>query len=176
MRHWQLAPTPEPTFHYFAYGSCMCPVDLKRTFGEDTYSYVIGTALLKGYRLGFYRHSRRRNCGVLDIVPERNSQVEGVLYRLPWRLSALLDEREEVPHNGYRHEYVEVDSGGKVYQQVRTYVVVDKLKEELAPNDWYLQVVLRGATTCGLSEEYCWQLFNHMHQLQHQQRRREVRR
>jgi len=21
----------EPTFYYFAYGSCMCPVDLKRT-------------------------------------------------------------------------------------------------------------------------------------------------
>ena len=115
MRHWQLVPNPEPTFDYFAYGSCMCPVDLKRTLGEDTYPYVIGTALLKGYRLGFYRHSRRRNCGALDIVRDRHSQVEGVLYRLPWRLSEILDEREEVPHNGYRHEYVEVYVGSKQY-------------------------------------------------------------
>jgi hypothetical protein len=44
----------EPMFYYFAYGSCMCPVDLKRSLGEKTHVYVIGPATLKGYRLGFY--------------------------------------------------------------------------------------------------------------------------
>jgi len=73
-----------------------------------------------------------------------------------------LDIREEIPRNGYRHEYIDVCCGGKVYKNVRTYVVVDKLAEELAPNDWYFNVVLRGAVTCGLPEQYCWQLFNHM--------------
>ncbi|WP_013320178.1 gamma-glutamylcyclotransferase [Gloeothece verrucosa] len=168
--HWQPAALPEQSFYYFAYGSCMCPVDLKRTLGENTYPYVIGSATLKDYRLGFYRRSLHRNCGVLDIIPFSNSYVEGVLYNLPWRLSELLDEREEVPRNGYRQEYVDVTSRGKIYQKVRTYVVVDKLPQELAPNDWYFQVVLRGALTCGLSEEYCWQLFNHMYQLQQQQK------
>ena len=154
------------TFYYFAYGSCMCPVDLKRSLLEATHHYVIGKAILSGYRLGFYRRSRRRNCGVLDIIKEPNSSVEGVLYRLPWRLSNALDEREEVPHNGYKQEFIEVNSNGKLYRNVRTYVVVNKLEREIPPNDWYIQVVLRGATTCGLSEEYCWQLFNHMYQLQ----------
>ncbi|NES84005.1 MAG: gamma-glutamylcyclotransferase, partial [Moorea sp. SIO2B7] len=151
--------------------SCMCPVDLKRSLGENTHSYIIGTATLKGYRLGFYRRSVRRNCGVLDVVPDLSTSVEGVLYRLPKRLSDRLDEREEVPRNGYRRETVEVHSSGKLYKNVRTYVVVNKLSEELAPNDWYFNVVLRGAVTCRLSEEYCWQLFNHMHRLQqhHQQ-------
>ena len=107
-------------FYYFAYGSCMCPVDLQRTFGETTHSYVIGTAILKGYRLGFYRHSARRNCGALDVVVDPHSYVEGVLYQLPWRFSDRLDEREEVPQNGYRHEYVAVHSRGKVYPNVRT--------------------------------------------------------
>lgn len=158
-------------FYYFAYGSCMCPVDLQRTFGETTHSYVIGTAILQGYHLGFYRHSEGRNCGALDVVPDSHSYVEGVLYHLPWRFSDRLDEREEVSRNGYRHEYVTVQSRGKVYANVRTYVVVDKLEEELAPNDWYFQVVLRGAVTCGLSEEYCWKLFHHMHRLQIQQKR-----
>jgi hypothetical protein len=46
---------------------------------------------------------------------------------------------------------------------------VNKLPHEIAPNDWYFDVVLRGALTCGLPEEYCWQLFQHMHQLQKQQ-------
>ncbi|HEY9650962.1 MAG TPA: gamma-glutamylcyclotransferase [Coleofasciculaceae cyanobacterium] len=156
----------EPTFYYFAYGSCMCPVDLKRSLGENTHPFVIGPATLKGYRLGFYSQSLLRNCGMLDVVPDPTATVEGVLYRLPWRLSDALDEREQVASGGYRHEIVEIHSGGRVYSGVRTYVVVNKLPEELAPNDWYFNVVLRGAVTCGLPEQYCWQLFNHMHQLQ----------
>lgn len=159
----------EPTFYYFAYGSCMCPVDLKRTFSEDTHSYVIGPGKVPGYRLRFSRLSIRRQCGALDIVPDPTSHVEGVLYQLPWRLSDRLDEREEIPRNGYRREAIAVECGGQTYQDVRTYVVVDKLPTELAPNDWYFNVVMRGAVTCGLSEEYCWKLFDHMHQLQQRQ-------
>jgi cation transport regulator ChaC len=88
---------------------------------------VVGNAILKGYRLGFYRRSLRRNCGALDVVRDPNFCVEGVLYHLPWRFSARLDTREEVPSNGYRHEYFNVDSEGKLYKNVRTYVVIDKL-------------------------------------------------
>lgn len=156
----------EQMFYYFAYGSCMCPVDLKRTLGEKTHIYVIGPATLKGYRLGFYSYSSLRNCGVLDVVKDSTGSVEGVLYQLPWRLSYALDEREGVHKNWYRQELVNIDTQGQVYKNVRTYVVVDKLAEELAPNDWYFNVVLRGAVTCGLSEQYCWKLFNHMYQLQ----------
>ena len=58
---------------------------------------------------------------------------------------------------------VDIESQGQLYKDVRTYVVVNKLAEELAPNDWYFTVVLRGAVTCGLSEQYCWKLFNHMY-------------
>ncbi len=168
----------EKKFYYFAYGSCMCPVDLKRTLGENTHPYVIGPAKLKGYRLGFYRYSEKRNCGALDVVKDANSTVEGVLYNLPLRLRDRLDERETVKFDfvkqihcgGYRPEKVEVYSQGKLYSGVSTYVVVDKLPQELAPNDWYFNVVLRGAITCGLSEEYCWKLFEHMYSLQHQKR------
>ena len=161
-------PNPD-FFYYFAYGSCMCPVDLERTMEESVYPYAIGHATLSGYRLGFYRRSIRRNCGALDVVPDPRRSVEGVLYQLPWRLSNRLDIREAIPHNGYRRATVEVYSRGKHYRNVRTYVVVDKLKEELAPNDWYFSVVMRGAVTCGLPENYCWELFQHMHRLQQTQ-------
>lgn len=174
--------TTEETFYYFAYGSCMCPVDLKRTFGENTHDYVMGSAILKGYRLGFYNLFKFRNCGTLDIVKDKNNSVEGVLYNLPWRLMERLDERETVKFDrekqihcgGYRPEKVEVECNGMVYNGVRTYVVVDKLSEELAPNDWYFNVVMRGATTCGLSEEYCWKLFQHMYDLQRRQFQRQI--
>lgn len=159
------AARAEASFLYFAYGSCMCPVDLRRSLGEKTHAFVVGPATLQGYRLGFFRRSCRRNCGVLDITPDTRAAVEGVLYRLPMRLSDRLDEREE----GYCHETVTIDCQGQRYSNVRTYTVIEKLTEEHAPNDWYFNVVLRGAITCGLPEQYCWQLFNHMHQLQKRQ-------
>lgn len=158
----QAPSATEPTFYYFAYGSCMCPVDLKRSLGENTHRYVLGPATLQGYRLVFYGYSDLRNCGVLDVVQDPQASVEGVLYQLPMRLSDRLDEREK----GYHHEILAVRCGGKLYPKVRTYSVDRKLPEELAPNDWYFNVVLRGAVTCGLPEQYCWRLFNHMHQLQ----------
>ncbi|AFY71737.1 hypothetical protein Pse7367_3502 [Thalassoporum mexicanum PCC 7367] len=163
----------ETKFLYFAYGSCMCPVDLKRSLGENTHDYVVGTATLHNYRLGFLRRSLRRDCGVLDVVPTPGAHVHGVLYQLPWRLSDRLDVREEIPHRGYRHETVEIECNGQIFGNVRTYVVVDKLSDEIAPNDWYFSVVMRGAITCGLPQSYCWKLFDHMHQLQ-QQRQQEA--
>ncbi len=167
-------PIREEMFYYFAYGSCMCPVDLQRTIKEPTHHYVIGPGILKGYRPGFYLRYHRRNCGALDIVKDSNHHVEGVLYQLPWRMSDLLDQREEVSFNhhlgihvgSYQPEKIEVLCQGKLYPNVRTYTVINKLTEELAPNDWYFNVVMRGAVTCGLTEEYCWKLFKHMYSLQ----------
>ncbi|MGB3308595.1 MAG: gamma-glutamylcyclotransferase family protein [Nodosilinea sp.] len=152
-------------FYYFAYGSCMCPVDLKRSLGESTHAYVIGPATLEGYRLGFFRRSRLRDCGVLDIVAKPGSSVQGVLYSLPRRLSPALDRREE----GYCHESVSVNCNGQTYDQTRTYSVISKTHAEIAPNEWYSSVVMRGAATCGLPEQYCWELFHHIHSLQRRQ-------
>ncbi|MBW4568560.1 MAG: gamma-glutamylcyclotransferase [Tolypothrix carrinoi HA7290-LM1] len=161
-------------FYYFAYGSCMCPVDLKRSLGENTHLYVVGAATLKNYKLGFYRFSPTRKCGVLDVVKDAKASVTGVLYQLPWRLSDRLDLREDVPHGGYRQELVDIHCQNQVYKDVRTYVVVEKLTAEVAPNDWYFNIVLRGAVTCGLPEEYCWSLFHHMHQLQQSKRSADI--
>ncbi|MEM9247005.1 MAG: gamma-glutamylcyclotransferase, partial [Cyanobacteria bacterium P01_F01_bin.153] len=129
------------------------------------HDYVVGPAYLEGYRLGFFRYSRRRQCGVLDIVRKPKSRVHGVLYSLPWRLSSLLDRREE----GYIHHRITVQCQDQSFPNTRTYTVVDKLRAEHAPSDWYFDVVMRGALTCGLPESYCWQLFNHMHRLQQAQ-------
>ncbi|MEO1068083.1 MAG: gamma-glutamylcyclotransferase [Cyanobacteria bacterium J06638_6] len=156
----------EPNFYYFAYGSCMCPVDLKRSLGESTHAFVVGPATLKGYRLGFRYYSAKRQCGALDILPDPSRNIHGVLYRLPWRLSDRLDQREGVGQGDYRRESVAVEQAGQSYIGVRTYAVVRKTSTEIAPNDWYFNVVLRGAITCQLPETYCWQLFDYMRGLQ----------
>lgn len=181
-RHWKTSKAiTEEMFYYFAYGSCMCPIDLERTMGEPTHPFLIGPATLKEYRLGFYLHYHRRNCGALDIVKDPNHFVEGVLYQLPMRMRHLLDEREEVCYNdqglhvgSYQPEWIEVYSQGKCYSHVLTYTVINKLSQELAPNDWYFNVVMRGAMTGGLTEEYCWKLFQHMYRLQKNQLQRHI--
>lgn len=166
------APPPSPPaagdgrFYYFAYGSCMCPLDLERSLGEPTLPYVVGAAVLRDYRLGFRYYSPQRRCGALDILPSQGTDIYGVLYCLPWRLSHYLDQREAVDQNGYRREFVTVSTAERHYFQVRTYAVVEKTAVEIPPNDWYFDVVLRGAITCRLPEQYCWQLFNHMRYLQ----------
>ena len=103
-----------------------------------------------------------------------NASVKGVLYRLPWRLSAYLDQREGVSESFYRREIVDIHCQNQVYTNSRTYIVVNKLTEELAPNDWYFNVVLRGAVTCGLPEEYCWHLFDHMYKLQQRYQEQQI--
>ncbi|MEM9816495.1 MAG: gamma-glutamylcyclotransferase [Cyanobacteria bacterium P01_D01_bin.6] len=142
------------------------PSHLKRSLGESTHPHVLGAATLKGHRLGFHYYSTKRQCGALDILPDPARDVQGVLYRLPQRLSDRLDRREGVHQGGYRRESVTIQSGEQPYVGVRTYVVVKKTPIESAPNDWYFNVVLRGAITCKLPETYCWQLFDHMRGLQ----------
>ena len=157
----------EPEFcYYFAYGSCMCPVDLQRTLQEAVEPYIVGMATLTGYRLGFYYYAQHRNCGVLDIVTDRDSTVHGVLDRLPTRLIPALDLRKHVPQGGYRHELVNVRCQERHYLQVKTYVVVDKLSTEYPPNDWYAGVVMRGAATSNLPTDYRHQLHAHIQRLQ----------
>ena len=157
----------QDTFYYFAYGSCMCPLDLARTIGEDAHRLVIGRGILKGHKLAFNRaYPKRQGCGVLDVVPDQDCCVEGVLYKLPWSVSDRLDVREEIPTNGYRHETVQIECGGQLYSNVRIYVVVDKEPEEIPPDDRYFYLVMRGAMTAKLSSEYSWELFQHMKRLQ----------
>lgn len=128
--------------YYFAYGSCMSPEDLARDVEEFE---LVGPALVRGYRLGFTRYSRTRRGGVADLVPDPESSVEGVLYRLPAEQLPALDEREGAPEH-YRRERIRVETpGGKVYEDVLTYVVASKAAEEIPPHNDYVQTILKGA-------------------------------
>jgi hypothetical protein len=76
----------------------MCPVDLKRTLGEKTHIYVVGPATLKGYRLGFIAILASQLWGT-RYHQRPTASVEGVLYKLPWRLSDRLTSGKAVHQN-----------------------------------------------------------------------------
>ncbi|MFO7311997.1 MAG: gamma-glutamylcyclotransferase family protein [Bacillota bacterium] len=147
--------------YYFAYGSCMSPEDLARDVEEFE---LVGPALVRGYRLAFTRYSRARRGGVADLVPDEGGVVEGVLYRLPAEQLPALDEREGAPEH-YRREHVRVETAdGNVYDDVLTYVVVDKAPEEVPPHADYVQTILRGAEAY-LSRPYVEQLRETLRQM-----------
>lgn len=147
--------------YYFAYGSCMSPDDLARDVEEFQ---LIGPALVRGFRLGFTRWSRTRRGGVADLVPDPDGVVEGVLYRLPAEQLPALDEREGAPEH-YRREHIRVETpGGQVFEDVVTYVVVDKAAEDIPPHPDYGDTILRGAEAY-LSRPYVAQLRETLRQL-----------
>lgn len=127
---------------YFAYGSCMCPEDLRRDVGNFQ---PVSAAVVRGFRLGFTRYSRARKGGVADLVPDLNSEVEGVLYRLPLSELPALDVREGAPDN-YRRDFIAVRTpDGKMYDRVLTYVVADKVPMDIPPHPDYAQTIFSGA-------------------------------
>lgn len=153
---------------YFAYGSCMSPEEL----GRDVPSYtVIGPALVRGFRIGFTRFSRNWKGGVADLVPDIDSRVEGVLYRLPFASLSALDEREGAPDH-YRRDFIAVrTSDGKIHDRVLTYVVTRKATVNIPPHADYANTVLAGAEAY-LSSQYVKEVRTLVEHLAAQQRER----
>jgi hypothetical protein len=70
---------------------------------------------------------------ICRVGTAHNARFWWAMPTLPLTTIKPLDKREDVPHGGYRNEYVDINVQGKVYKDVRTYVyvVVNKLAEEL---------------------------------------------
>ena len=145
---------------YFAYGSCMGS-DFQNTVPEFQ---RIGRAVLKGYRLAFTHFSRNRMGGVADIVPDKKSHVEGVLYEFDEEFLFDLDVREGVPYNVYRRIEVVVETARGPLEAF-TYEVVDKSVHEVAPSIEYAELVLQSAAL-HVDPSYLTQLRSHIRNLQ----------
>jgi hypothetical protein len=83
----------EATFYYFAYGSCMCPVDLKRSLGEKTHNMSLAPLHSRVIGCVLHRKSVLRNCGVLDGT-RCNLLHWRCLVSLTHAVKWALDERE----------------------------------------------------------------------------------
>lgn len=143
----------------------MSPEDLGR---DVTQFDPVGAAIVRGFRLGFTRYSRARKGGVADLVPDLDSEVEGVLYRLPLEQLPALDEREGAPDH-YRRDFIAVRTpDGKMYDRVLTYVVVDKAAVDIAPHPDYAATILTGAEAY-LTPRYVQSVYKFIEQLISQQ-------
>ncbi len=134
--------------NYFAYGANM---DLK-TLAERRIGYqAIGRGLLADVRLRFHMPGND-GTGKADIPECRGGLVEGVVYDISAAGMAQLDAFEGIASGHYRRSLVRVRVNGAeldcvVYRALR-------IAEGLFPSDDYLQRLLRGAETHGLSLDY----------------------
>ena len=149
---------------YFAYGSNL---DRNQMVERCRSAKDIGVALLPDYRIAFTRYSSKRNGGVADVVPEKNSSVWGGLYEISeddlTNLNSCegYDPKREGSKNSYNQAEVFVYIGGDLKKTVKTLIYVAvKQKEFIQPHTDYLAQIIRGAKSWGLTEGYIEELQN----------------
>jgi gamma-glutamylcyclotransferase (GGCT)/AIG2-like uncharacterized protein YtfP len=120
---------------------------------------------LKGYRLAFTRKSSKRKCGVADAVCDPQRAVWGAVYELNEDDLRELDRREGCnperasTENSYNRRKVTILVDGDESQpwRVWTYFATPQ-KNPPPPNSEYKRLIVEGARTWGLPEDYIKQL------------------
>jgi gamma-glutamylcyclotransferase (GGCT)/AIG2-like uncharacterized protein YtfP len=126
---------------YFAYGSCMDDARFKLAEVDHHFKERMGAGTLNGYSM---RYLFKVDDGGRGDIIEDGGNMEGVVYDVPQEAVEYLFTREGVAPGWYRAAFVDVTIGGKVYQDVLTFIVKTKFDEVLPP-EHYAQEILRGS-------------------------------
>ncbi|XP_057327386.1 gamma-glutamylcyclotransferase-like [Microplitis mediator] len=146
--------------YYFAYGSnmldCRFNINIPR-------AKVVGIGQLENYRLDFFGYGKSWNGSGATIVRARDSQVWGVIWKMPESKVADLDRQEGVHVDLYKAIEIKVTSfSGKVYY-CRSYkavvdpkpaVKLDQLPDNRLPSSLYMKVLIKGAQDHHLPQDY----------------------
>lgn len=133
------------TLLYFAYGSNM---NLNQMAFRCPDAEVVDTVRLEGYRLAFRTNGGGN--GVATILPEADSFVDGVLWRISERDEQHLDHYEGFPFL-YGKEPVTVTDQDGVRREIMAYTMNSPYKEVPAmPSKAYLEGILNGCRQNGI--------------------------
>ena len=133
------------TLLYFAYGSNM---NLNQMAFRCPDAEVVDTVRLEGYRLAFRTNGGGN--GVATILPEPDSFVDGVLWRISERDEQHLDHYEGFPYL-YGKEPVTVTDQEGVRREIMAYTMNSPYKDTPAmPSRAYLEGILNGCQQNGI--------------------------
>lgn len=138
---------------YFAYGANINRALMHLKCGNPQ---VLGIARLEGHRVDFFGYSRTWDGAVETVIPDSQSAVWGVLYRLEAYDWERLDNCEDARADGtgeYFHYPVEVSVDGEAPVAATIYKKA-RLGQPEIPSTQYLNVILEGAREQGLPDEY----------------------
>lgn len=138
--------------YYFAYGSNMNLDQMQFRCPDAT---VVENVRLEGYRLAFC--GKRPGNGVATILPEENSHVDGVLWKITPKCEKSLDYYEGYPHL-YGKEIISVHNTEGVERKVMVYTMNAPYKDHVCmPSSFYLKGILIGCRQNKVS-------LNHIHE------------
>jgi sulfite reductase (NADPH) flavoprotein alpha-component len=140
-------------FLYFGYGSNINLVSLKAKGVEPISSE---RAILRGWRLRFnVQHWFRHEGGVGNIEPSSNLDdfVEGMVHTCLDEHLASLDAMESYG-SGYNRIVVEPETLEGLVKAQAYVGLPDFLDDTCLPTRRYLNIIIKGAETCGLSQPY----------------------
>ncbi|MGE0486405.1 MAG: gamma-glutamylcyclotransferase family protein [Gammaproteobacteria bacterium] len=131
---------------YLAYGSNLLSARLAARVGAVG---VLARVALPGYALRFCKRGRDGS-GKCTLMPGADALAHGVVYALPATMRATLDRIEGVGQ-GYDATRLRIAGVGECH----VYLVQDGWSDDdLAPYDWYRDLVLAGAREHGLPSAY----------------------
>jgi gamma-glutamylcyclotransferase (GGCT)/AIG2-like uncharacterized protein YtfP len=134
--------------YYFAYGSNMNWKQMQRRCPSSQFVCV---GRLADYRFAIARHSQLRRCGTANIIPEKGSEVWGVVYDVSDRDLILLDRFED----GYRREPMVVHPFNNGNQPLKSLVYIAPREDAPPPpNGEYKRLMLEGALYWRLPDAY----------------------
>ena len=142
--------------HYFAFGSNMNKermVDRNAEFSEML------KGILKEWKLVFNKiNSKKNGAGFANIEPEKDSVVEGIIYKVNEETLQKLDRFEGVPDHYFRKNMMVENDQGEFVNCVTYLANSSKISNSLKPEKWYLDHLLEGKEF--LSENYFYDLKN----------------
>lgn len=138
---------------YFAYGINLNSQQLQR---KCSYFQKVANSRLPGYRMDFFEYSPVWDGAMATLVPDSQSEVWGVLYRLTDYSWDELDNCEDARLDGtgaYFRYPVEVLSNDGITRLSMLYLKSRLGKATLASAE-YMALVLQGAAEQGLPASY----------------------
>ena len=147
---------------YFAYGSNLDCAQMKTRCSSARF---ICKAVLKDHRLAFTRQSKKRQCGVADVVPAKGQNTWGVVYEIDEKDIGKLDNEEgykpdrPLEKNSYvRAERVVFDE--KDNQLTVSIYIANRQEGDHYPNQEYKDFIVNGAKYWQLPDWYVEMLKN----------------
>ena len=143
---------------YFAYGSNMDPRQIRRRCPSSRFESI---ALLPNHELVFTLRSRRRRCGVANVIPKPDKSVLGVLYRIngshDWKVLDLAEgfRPDRKRANRYIKTMCCVQKLAGYPAEVRAFIYVGVIeKSPPPPSRAYLNQMIAGVDQWNFPESY----------------------
>ena len=143
---------------YFAYGSNMDPRQIRRRCPSSRFE---GVALLPDHELAFTLRSRRRRCGVANVIPKMDNSVLGVLYRInrthDWKVLDLAEgfRSDRKRANRYTKSICSVQKLQGYPTEVSAFIYIGIIeKSPPPPSRAYLNQMIAGVDQWRFPESY----------------------